>query len=302
MVDLKHLKMNKNYFNNISFLLIIISLIWAGSFIVVDITVKQIQPIIIAFLRFLIATPFMIISLFIFKKNQLIKLRDLHYFIILGLTGVTFLYIFQYLGIERTTPSTSAVLINTNVIFILILSVIFLKENITKTKIIGIILSFIGVIFVLLAQMINENIVFDNIFIIGSIFIILSAICWAIYSIVGKKIMKRYNSLLVITYVFILGTMFFLPFIGNSIINDIVNIDLNGWINILYLSIICSVFGYIGWYYALEKIEASKSAVYLNFIPLFAIILSFFYGEKITIFFIIGAILIIYGVYLTQKS
>jgi len=294
--------MNKNNFNYNSFLLIIIALVWAGSFIVVDATVKQIQPITIAFLRFLIATPFMIISIFIFKKNQLIKLRDLHYFIILGLTGVTFLYIFQYLGIERTTPSTSAVLINTNVIFILFLSVIFLKETITKKRIIGIILSFIGVIFVLLAQMINDNIVFDNIFLTGCIFIIISALCWAIYSIIGKKIMKKYNPLLVITYIFIMGTLFFLPFISTDIIAEIGNVNLNGWLYIIYLSIICSVFGYIGWYFILEKTEASKSAVYLNLIPLFGIILSFFYGEKITIFFILGAILIIYGVYLTQKN
>lgn len=294
--------MNKNNFNYTSILLIIIALVWAGSFIVVDATVKQIQPISIAFLRFLIASPFMIISLFLFKKNQLIKLRDLHYFIILGLSGVTFLYIFQYFGIQRTTPATSAVLINTNVIFIFILSLIFLKEKITIRRIIGIIFSFIGVIFVLFSQLINENIVFDDIFLTGCIFVILSALCWAIYSIIGKKIMKKYDSLLVITYVFIMGTLFFIPFIGANIISEISNINLNGWLYLIYLSVVCSVFGYIGWYFALEKTEASKSAVYLNFIPLFAIILSFFYGEKITIFFIIGAILIMYGVYLTQKS
>ena len=294
--------MNKNNFNHTSILLIIIALIWAGSFIVVDATLKQIQPITIAFLRFLIASPFMIILLFLFKKNQLIKLRDLHYFIILGLTGGTFLYIFQFFGIQRTTPATSAVLINTNVIFIFILSLIFLKEKITIKKLIGIILSFFGVIFVLYSQLINENIVFNDIFLTGCIFIILSALCWAVYSIIGKKIMKKYDSLLVITYIFIIGTLFFIPFLGANIISEISNINLNGWLYLLYLSIICSVFGYIGWYFALEKTEASKSAIYLNFIPLFAIILSFFYGEKITIFFILGAILIIYGVYLTQKS
>jgi len=294
--------MNKENDNLTSILLIIIALVWAGSFIVVDATVKQIQPITIAFLRFLIATPFMIISLFLFKKNKLIKLKDLHYFIILGLSGVTFLYIFQYFGIQKTTPATSAVLINTNVIFIFILSLIFLKEKITIKRIIGIILSFIGVIFVLFSQLINENIFFDNIFMTGCIFIILSALCWAIYSIIGKKIMEKYDSLLAITYIFIIGTLFFIPFVGTNIITEISNINLNGWLYLIYLSVICSVFGYIGWYYALEKTEASKSAVYLNFIPLFAIILSFLNGEKITIFFILGAILIMYGVYLTQKS
>ena len=70
----------------------------------------------------------------------------------------------------------------------------------------------------------------------------------------------------------------------------------------MYLAIPCSVFGYVGWYYSLKKSEASKAAVYLNLIPLFTITISIFMGKIPTIFFLFGAILIIYGVYLTQKS
>ena len=283
-------------------LLIFISFIWAGSFIAVKLTVNEIPPINLGFIRFLVAIPFMILLLFLLKKNKYIPLKELPYLAVLGLSGVTFLYIFQYIGIDYTTSATSAVLISTNVLFIVILSMIFLKEKISYKKSIGIIFSFIGVIFVIFAQMINEQITFNNVFFTGCFLIISSGFCWAIYTIVGKRLSEKYDSLTVVTYSFILGVLFYLPFIPNGFIGSLPNISFNSWIAILYLSVACAVFGYLGWYYALEKIEASKAAVFLTFIPLFAIILSFFYGEPLTIFFIIGAFLIMSGVYLTESS
>ena len=286
----------------ISSLLIFISFVWAGSFIAVDATVDQIPPISLGFIRFLVAVPFMVLLLFLLKKDKFIPRKEWPSLGILGFTGVTFLYIFQYIGIKFTTSSTSAVLISTNMIFIVILSVIFLKEKISIAKILGIVFSFIGVIFVVFAQMLNEKIIFDEMFLLGCIFIISSAFCWAIYSIVGKRLLEKYDAFTVITYSFILGIIFYLPFFVHETISSTINITFNGWLAILYLSLVCAVFGYLGWYYSIERIETSKAAVFLTFIPLFAIILSFFYGEPITIFFIMGAFLIISGVYLTQKN
>ena len=122
----------------ISLLLVFISFIWAGSFIAVNITVNNdgISGIDLGFLRFLIATPFMVIILFLMKKNIPIPLKELPSLAVLGFTGVTLIYIFQFTGIEFTNASTSAVLINTNVIFIVILSIIFLT-----TIVIGILLT-----------------------------------------------------------------------------------------------------------------------------------------------------------------
>jgi drug/metabolite transporter (DMT)-like permease len=286
----------------ISFLLIIISLLWAGSFVVVDIIVDQITPINLGFLRFLLSIPFMILSLFLFKKDKYIPIRELPNLMILGLTGVTLLYIFQFSGIELTTPATSAVLVNTNVIFILILSYVFLKEKLSIKKTTGILVTFIGVIVIMFAQLINENIVFDSTFFTGCILIILSAFCWAIFSVVGKKLLNKYDSITVITYSFIIGAIFYFPLIYRDFAAAIQNIDFNGWMALLYLSLLCTVFSYIGWYYALGKIEASKASVFLTLIPPFAIAFSIIFGEKPTLFFIGGTILIICGVYYTQKS
>ena len=290
---------NKTY---ISLLLAFVSLVWAGSFVAVRMTVKEISPVDLGFLRFLVATPFMVLILLLSKKETRLPAKELLSLSVLGLTGVTLLYIFQFIGIEYTTASTSAVLINTNVIFIVLLSATFLKEKFPLRKSAGIALSFAGVLVVIFAQMTNESIAFSNVFLIGCIFIILSAFCWAIYSIVGKRLLDKYDPFTVTTYAFVLGTIFFLPVVLPDITDVIQGVSFNGWMAILYLALICSVFGYVAWYYALSRIEAGRAAVFLNLIPLFTIVISFFTGEIPTFIFLMGAILIIYGVYLTQKS
>lgn len=290
---------NKTY---ISLLLAFVSLVWAGSFVAVRMAVKEISPVDLGFLRFLVATPFMVLILLLSKKETRLPAKELLSLSVLGLTGVTLLYIFQFIGIEYTTASTSAVLINTNVIFIVLLSATFLKEKFPLRKSAGIALSFVGVLVVIFAQMTNESIAFSNVFLIGCIFIILSAFCWAIYSIVGKRLLDKYDPFTVTTYAFVLGTIFFLPVVLPDITDVIQGVSFNGWMAILYLALICSVFGYVAWYYALSRIEAGRAAVFLNLIPLFTIVISFFTGEIPTFIFLMGAILIIYGVYLTQKS
>ena len=290
--------MNKNLI--IALLLILVSLVWAGSFIVVDITTKEMDPIDLGFLRFLVATPLMILIAVLRKKPLMLPKKELPWLVVLGLTGVTLLYLFQFLGIHFTNAPTASVLINTNVIFIAILSGLFLHETLTRKRVAGIVLSFIGVFVIMFSDILKQELTFDNLFFIGGILILLSAFCWAIYSFVGKRLLKTYDEFVITTYAFGFGTLFYIPFVFLHLGPVLQQTSLNGWLAVLYLALTCSLFGYLGWYYALKHIDASKAAVFLNLIPLFTILMSFFLGTSLTWFFILGAVLILYGVYLAQ--
>jgi drug/metabolite transporter (DMT)-like permease len=291
--------MNKNLI--ITVLLILVSFVWAGSFIVVDITTREIDPIDLGFLRFLVATPLMILIVVLRKKPLLLPKKELPWLVVLGLTGVTLLYLFQFLGIHFTNAPTASVLINTNVIFIAILSGLFLHETLTRKRVAGIVLSFLGVFVIMFSDISKQALTFDNLFFIGGILMLLSAFCWALYSFVGKRLLKTYDEFVITTYAFGLGTLFYIPFVVLHLGPVLLQTSLNGWLAVLYLALTCSIFGYIGWYYALKQIDASKAAVFLNFIPLFTILMSFFLGTSLTWFFLLGAALIIYGVYITQE-
>jgi drug/metabolite transporter (DMT)-like permease len=292
--------MNKNLI--IAVLLILVSFVWAGSFIVVDIVTKEMDPIDLGFLRFLVATPLMILIAVVRKKPLLLPKKELPWLVVLGLTGVTLLYLFQFLGIHYTNAPTASVLINTNVIFIAILSGLFLHETLTRKRAAGIVLSFIGVFVIMFSDISKQELTFDNLFFIGGILMLLSALCWALYSFVGKRLLKTYDEFVITTYAFGFGTLFYIPFVVLHLGPVLQQTSLNGWLAVLYLALTCSIFGYLGWYYALKHIDASKAAVFLNFIPLFTILMSFFLGTSLTWFFLLGAALIIYGVYLTQRT
>ena len=145
--------MNKNLL--ITIVLILVSFVWAGSFIVVDIVTQEMDPIDLGFLRFLVATPLMILIVVLRKKPLSIPKKELPWLIVLGLTGVTFLYLFQFLGIHLTNAPTASVLINTNVIFIAILSGLFLHETLTRKRVTGIVLSFIGVFVIMFSDILK---------------------------------------------------------------------------------------------------------------------------------------------------
>jgi drug/metabolite transporter (DMT)-like permease len=292
--------MNKNPL--IGLLLILVSLVWAGSFIVVDIVTQEMDPIDLGFLRFLVATPLMFLLVIARKKPLALPKRELPWLIVLGLTGVTLLYLFQFVGIHLTNAPTASVLINTNVIFIAILSSVFLHEVLTKKRVAGIILSFIGVFVIMFSDIAAQEMTVGNLFFIGGILMLLSAFCWALYSLVGKRLLKTYDEFVITTYAFGFGTLCYIPFVFLHLVPVIQQTSLNGWLAVLYLALTCSLFGYLGWYYALKHIDASKAAVFLNFIPLFTILISFFLGTSLTWFFLLGAALIIYGVYLTQRT
>ncbi len=288
----------------ISLLLVLISLVWAGSFIAVKVTVDEIPPIHLGFLRFLVATPIMIALIFLLKKDRRIPIKkEFLSLVVLGLTGVTLLYLFQFIGIEYTTASTSSVLISTNVVFIVLLSTVFLKEVFSFKKTFGVVLSFVGVATVIFAQSNNEAVSFNNQFMIGCILVLLSAFCWASYSIVGKKLLAKYDPFTVTAYAFVFGTVLYLPFVFLDLVSVIQHVSFNGWMAVLYLAVLCSVFGYVAWYYALSKVDAGKAAVFLNFIPLFTIMLSLLLINEVpNLVFLVGAALIIFGVYLAQRG
>jgi len=283
-------------------LLVMVAFVWAGSFIVVETATTEMDPIDLGFLRFLIATPLMLLLVILRKKPLRVPRKELPWLIVLGLSGVTLLYLFQFLGIHYTNAPTASVLINTNVIFIAILSGFFLHEALSTKRIAGILLSFIGVVIIMFSDISKQQLTLDNLFLIGGILMLLSALCWALYSFVGKRLLRSYDEYVITSYAFVFGTIFYLPFVLDDLGSVLQMTSTTGWLAVLYLALICTLFGYLGWYYALKHIDASKAAVFLNFIPLFTILLSFFLGTSFSWFFLLGAALIIYGVYLTQRT
>lgn len=281
--------------------LFVINVFWGGSFIANAIALKDIGPIEIASLRFFLAAPLLFIITYLWKGRQFFKIdmKDMPTIIMMAITGVTLQYILQVSSQSFTTATNASLLINTSVFFIMILSAMFLGEKLTSWKVIGAIVGFIGVAFLVS----NGTLSFDlGGSVAGDLLIVFCGLLWAIYSIYGKKIAPKYHPLAVLNYIFIIGTIGFIPFYLLTPHKSVFTISLPAIGAIVFLAIFCSIVAYLIYNIALEKMGATNVAVYIYFVPLSTIVFAYLIlGETLTPLTAIGGLMVLAGMYIAQK-
>ena len=278
-----------------------INVFWGASFVANTIALKYIGPIEIASIRFFIAAPLLLIVTYLWKGKETFKFdkRDIVTFIILALTGVTFQYAIQVSAQDFTSATSASLLINSSVFFIMILGAVFLKEKMTWLRVMGAIIGFIGVALLVtkgsLSLEMNDNA-------IGDLMIIVCAFLWSIYTIYGKSISKKYHPIVILNYVFILGAIGLMPFYFLTPHMPMQDIPLTAIAAILFLVVFCSIIAYLVYNIALEKMDTSKVALYIYFVPLSTIILAaLILHETLTMASAAGGIMVLVGMYLAEK-
>ncbi|HOI77510.1 MAG TPA: DMT family transporter [Methanofastidiosum sp.] len=281
--------------------LLALVLIWSGSWIAIKWGLTEIPPYSLAFFRFLIACPVIVAITYHLegKKSLRINKNEIITFSILGLLGVTLVQGIQVYALKFTSAINSSILINFNVPFIAIFAMIFLGEAIHKKTAFGIFVSFIGAAIIVVNGSLSG---FQKIN-IGDILIVLTGIFWAAYSVAGKKTMEQRTPLSMTSFSFLFGTIFLFPMaLFESRFSFIGGVTMLGVGSVLYLSLLCSVYAYICWNRSMKCEKASNVAMFLYFVPVVTAIMAWFLlGEVITIFTVLGGILVIFGVYLAER-
>jgi drug/metabolite transporter (DMT)-like permease len=123
---------------------------------------------------------------------------------------------------------------------------------------------------------------------------------WVAYSLLGKSVMADLSPLAAVTYSSIVGTLCLFP---PAVIEGLLeshSYSFQAWASIFYLGFFGTVLGFLWYYEGIKRIGPVRAGLFINFVPIFAIILSFLIlGEPLTISLLIGAALVSSGVYLT---
>ena len=135
-------------------------------------------------------------------------------------------------------------------------------------------------------------------------FLLLTPLLWATYSLLGKKLMEKYDAFLVVAYVNMIGGLCLLPFsLAENSFHRIASMNQYEWLAILYLSFTCSLMGYYIWFYVLKKVGAAVTSTFLFVEPLITAMFAVtFVGEKLNLLIVAGGLLIFSGVYLVTKK
>jgi drug/metabolite transporter (DMT)-like permease len=283
--------------------LLLTATFWGGTFIAGRIVAQNVEPFSAAFLRFAIASVFLLLLTFkVEGQLPAIKTSQIIPVIILGITGVFAYNVFFFKGLKIINAGRAGVIIAMNPILIAILSSYFFKERLTLIKVIGIIVSVTGAVIVISRG--NPIEILDGNLGWGELFIFCCVLSWVVYSLIGKAMLVDLSPLVLITYSSVIGAVgLFVPALFNGVIRNLFHYCATDWLCIFYLALFGTVLGFVWYYEGIKKIGPTKASLFINFVPVSAVLLAFLIlAEPITLSLFIGAIFVMSGLYLTNKT
>ena len=285
-------------------MLVCATLFWAGNFMIGKFAfISNIPPMSLVFLRWSLV--WFILLPFTYKeviKYKDVILSNLPLLFFLAFTSVGLFNSFTYLSLVYTQV-INASLFNTAIpAIIILLCFIFKIEKTNRYQNLGLIISVLGILSII--TKLNLEIILSLNFNKGDLIMIGGVISWGLYSSFLKK--KKFTIPL-LTLVHVLCT-FGLIFIFPQFMYEFSQgqkVDIN--IDLIYILFFLALFPSIGSYYcwagAVSIIGANRAGIFLSLIPLFSTIMAIsFYGEQFKLFHLIGAVLIILGLFLSNKE
>lgn len=272
--------------------------IWGSTFIATKTLINQgLTPVEIFTYRFSLA--YLCLLAFCHQKLMANTWRDEGLFLLAGLTGGSLYFISENSALEITMASNVSLIVCTTPVLTVLLSSFFFKEKLRKGFIAGSLVALSGVTLVVF-----NGSVFLKLNPLGDCLTLLAALSWAFYSLILRQMGNKYSTLFITRKVFFYGLItmiLYLPFAPSSFHLEQLCYPLV-YGNLLFLGIVASMLCYLSWNACVRIIGASRASNYLYINPLVAVWAShLFLSEPITPTALLGAGLIIGGVYIVEK-
>ena len=277
-------------------------LFWGVSFVATRAVVEQISPVTLIFSRAALGSLLLIAILTARGRPWLPPRSAWGSLALMGFVGVAFHQLLQAYALQLTTAVNTGWLIGLTPVWSAILAAIHLRERFPPRKLLGLTLGFVGAVLVVTRGQLSSG-VLGLPSTRGDLMILASTINWAVYTVIGHAALKRLGSLVATTCAMIVGWVLLTgPFLYTRAWGDFARLDGVGWAAVLFLGICCSGLGYLWWYGALERIEASRVAAFLYLEPLVTLLAAvLLLGETVTATTIVGGLLLVGGVALVER-
>ncbi|HEV8176615.1 MAG TPA: DMT family transporter [Gemmatimonadales bacterium] len=277
--------------------------LWGVSFVATKAALREVSPVTLIFTRFAlgVAVLFLLLTL---RRQPLIPPRDAWPMLaLIGFVGIFVHQMIQAHALTLTTAVQTGWLIGLTPIWSAVLAAIFLGEGFGRRKVLGLALGTVGT----LVLITRGDLSFGVLALPatkGDLLILASTVNWAIYTILGRDTLKRLGSARATAGAMFFGWAMLIPFFLRSAgWHEFRGLSSSSVIAILFLGIGCSGLGYLLWYAALERIEASQVAAFLYLEPLVTLVAAVaLLGESVAVSTILGGVLVLVGVLIVQTE
>jgi drug/metabolite transporter (DMT)-like permease len=282
--------------------MLLVVVFWAVNFSFVKIALHEFSPMGFNGFRLILASLVLSGILIASREGFSIARADLWKLILLGICGNTVFQIFFIRGIDLTTASNTSIIMAMGPIFIALLSVTFKHERIHLAAWAGILVSFFGFYMVISGRSGAMQISWQTMS--GDLMVFSGTLFWGIYTVFARPLLKKMSPLKLTTVTMVFGTIFFLPFsLKDMVQTPFQGISWHAWTILVYSGLFALVIGYVVWYISVQRVGNSKTAIYGNLVPIFAVMFAYFtLEERITAIQAGGALIIFVGVYLTRSG
>lgn len=288
--------------NKIYILMTCSAVFWAGAFIAGKYTVPYIPTFTLTFLRFFYAT---IILFFVMKRTAVdfkLKKDKVPVYLFTGIVGMFGYHVLFFTALKYTTAINTSIIAATSPMMTTLLAVVFLRSRLGAKQILGILLSFIGVLLTLTGA--DPDLLRQFAFNAGDLWMLAAVAAWAAYSVFSKSKGKGIPPIVLTYYSFLVCTIVLIPFVlYERPWNFLFSIPASAHLSVLYMSVFPSVIGYLAQQMAIKEIGPSRASIFVNLVPAFSIILAvMILGEVLEPVKLLTGALIIAGVYICQRE
>jgi drug/metabolite transporter (DMT)-like permease len=274
--------------------------IWGMSYSWSKIVFEYLGPASTVMVRLIISSVFLTFLLRLSSMSMIIERKHLGFFLLTALFNPFLYFLGENFGLNLVSPTVSAVIIATIPVFTPVAAYFFLSEKLKPLNIIGIAISFFGILAMIFDIELNLSASLPGVLLLFGA--VISAV---IYGIMLKRLTAFYQPMTVVWAQNIIGMLYFVPvvLVFETDRLPVSAIDGTLVLNLTLLGILASSIAYVFFIHSVKILGIAKANVYTNLIPVFAAIFSYFMiGEIITFDKVIAILFVIAGVYLSQKN
>jgi len=282
------------------FSVILAMIFWGFTFVAFKFANESFRPITIVILRLFVSIFFLFGFAILFKRLTRIKKKDQKWFLLLALLEPFFYFLGEAYGLTMVTATVGSVIISTIPLFVPFAAYFLFRERLTLMNRIGLVISFGGVLMVILTK--SQGLVAEPKGILLMFVAVFSAVG---YTMVVKKLADDYNPITITAYQSLYGLIMFVPLF---LIFELPDIGLrsastSSLLAVTYLGVFGSGICFILITIGIRELGAARANVFGNLIPVVTAILSFLLlKESMPIFKILGILVAIVGLLMSQVS
>lgn len=285
-----------------SALMLITTFCWASNIVAGKVALSGFDSLALAQLRMAGAAILYILLYISWRGLPSLRLTGRQWLVLaaMAFAGVTLNQLCYIGGLDRTSVTHTGLIQAIGPVMVLLLSAFLGMEALTHRKLLGMLISFLGVALLLAEKPAHGS----GASWLGDLMVIAACIFFSYYTVLMKKVAHQYDPLTLNALVFGLGSIFLLPLCMHSVIQtQWKSIPLHAWWGLAYMVIFGSFVSYLIYAFALEQLSASKVAAFAYLQPLMAALMGIWLvGEKVSFDAVLGGALILFGVYFTEHA